>query len=169
MARAATGFVNFYTYTGREWDKETGLYYYRARYYDPMEGRFIQKDPIGFKGGVNIYAYTKNNPINFRDPTGLLSYPDPFALLGYIGCMIPCIMAEVINRPTYGLSDPAADMGTFINNLGSAIATCHQKCKRNCMAEVPSFNVSMPNPQTASVAVMITGIIVMVLLIPIGI
>jgi RHS repeat-associated protein len=44
-----------YNYTGREWDKETGLYYYRARYYDPMEGRFISKDPIGFKGGINIY------------------------------------------------------------------------------------------------------------------
>ena len=39
--------------TGREFDKETGLYYYRARYYDPMEGRFISKDPIGFKGGIN--------------------------------------------------------------------------------------------------------------------
>lgn len=60
-----------YTYTGREWDKETGLYYYRARYYDPMEGRFIQKDPIGFRGGdVNLFAYTSNNPINYTDPLG---------------------------------------------------------------------------------------------------
>ena len=45
------GFDNAYAYTGREWDKELGLYYYRARYYDPMEGRFISKDPIGFAGG----------------------------------------------------------------------------------------------------------------------
>ena len=43
-----------FTYTGREWDKETGLYFYRARYYDPMEGRFIQKDPIGLRG-VNAH------------------------------------------------------------------------------------------------------------------
>jgi len=70
--KQSTSFVNSFTYTGREWDKETGLYYYRARYYDPMEGRFISKDPIGFKGGdVNIYAYVKNNPIRFRDPRGL--------------------------------------------------------------------------------------------------
>lgn len=60
-----------FTYTAREWDKETRLYYYRARYYDPMEGRFIQKDPIGFNGGINVYVYTSNNPINRTDPSGL--------------------------------------------------------------------------------------------------
>jgi RHS repeat-associated protein len=60
-----------YTYTGREWDKETGLYYYRARYYDPMEGRFIQKDPSGFDGGINLYVYVGNSPLNRTDPTGL--------------------------------------------------------------------------------------------------
>jgi RHS repeat-associated protein len=67
-----TGFRNSYTYTGREWDKETGLYYYRARYYDPMEGRFISKDPIGFAGGdVNLYGYVQGNVINAFDPSGL--------------------------------------------------------------------------------------------------
>jgi len=61
-----------YGYTGREWDKEIGLYFYRARYYDPTMGRFISKDPIGFNGGdVNVYRYVHNNPINFIDPTGL--------------------------------------------------------------------------------------------------
>ncbi len=71
MPKQSLGFRNSYAYTGREWDKETGLYYYRARYYDPMEGRFIQKDPIGFRGGINIYAYVQNNPVNFVDPFGL--------------------------------------------------------------------------------------------------
>ncbi|GFE56722.1 RHS repeat-associated core domain-containing protein [Geobacter sp. AOG1] len=72
MVKPATGFRNSYTYTGREWDKETGLYYYRARYYDPMEGRLISKDPISFAGGdVNLYGYVQNNPINYIDPTGL--------------------------------------------------------------------------------------------------
>ncbi|WP_083761159.1 RHS repeat-associated core domain-containing protein [Pelobacter propionicus] len=61
-----------FSYTGREWDRETGLYYYRARYYDPKIGRFIQKDPISFAGGdVNLYAYVLNNPINRLDPFGL--------------------------------------------------------------------------------------------------
>ncbi|MFP3984111.1 MAG: phospholipase A2 [Desulfurivibrionaceae bacterium] len=61
-----------YTYTGRELDKETGLYFYRARYYDPQLGRFISKDPIGFEGGdFNLYGYVQNNPVNLVDPTGL--------------------------------------------------------------------------------------------------
>ena len=61
-----------YAYTGREWDKETKLYYYRARYYDPKVGRFVSKDPIGFAGGdVNLYGYAQNNPVNYTDPTGL--------------------------------------------------------------------------------------------------
>lgn len=61
-----------YTYTGREWDKETGLYFYRARYYDPYAGRFISQDPIGFAGGdVNLYGYVGNASIGFIDPLGL--------------------------------------------------------------------------------------------------
>ncbi len=62
---------NPYTYTGRQYDAETGLYYYRARYYDPKTGRFLQQDPIRFRGGVNFYAYVGNNPIKYRDPYGL--------------------------------------------------------------------------------------------------
>jgi len=60
-----------YTFTGREFDSDTGLYYYRARYYDPKVGRFVTRDPIGFKGGINQYAYAGNNPVNWTDPTGL--------------------------------------------------------------------------------------------------
>ncbi|MBU1406366.1 MAG: hypothetical protein KKE82_02685 [Proteobacteria bacterium] len=64
-----------YGYTGREWDKETGLYYYRARYYDPKGGRFISKDPIGFAGGdVNLYRYVQNNPVSNIDPSGLRTW-----------------------------------------------------------------------------------------------
>lgn len=63
--------VNPYTYTGRELDAESGLYYYRARYYDPQTGRFISEDPIGFAGGINLYAYVLNNPIRHVDPYGL--------------------------------------------------------------------------------------------------
>jgi RHS repeat-associated protein len=63
-----------YAYTGREWDKETGLYYYRARYYDPMEGRFISEDPVPLRNRtnnqLNSYTYAINNPINFNDPSG---------------------------------------------------------------------------------------------------
>jgi RHS repeat-associated protein len=65
-------------FTGREWDPEAGLYYYRARYYDPKIGRFISEDPIGFAGGdVNMFAYVGNNPLGYGDPSGLASMPLP--------------------------------------------------------------------------------------------
>ncbi|MDX9715704.1 MAG: RHS repeat-associated core domain-containing protein [Dissulfurispiraceae bacterium] len=54
-------------------NQETGLYYYRARYYDANTGRFISKDPIGFSAGdVNLYRYVGNNPVNWTDPEGLI-------------------------------------------------------------------------------------------------
>jgi len=63
---------NPFQYTGRENDG-TGLYYYRARYYHPGLQRFISEDPIGFLGGLNLYAYVGNKPVSWSDPVGLWS------------------------------------------------------------------------------------------------
>ena len=61
---------NPFQYTGRENDN-TGLYYYRARYYSSYLKRFISEDPIGLMGGVNFYSYVNNSSINWTDPLGL--------------------------------------------------------------------------------------------------
>ena len=64
---------NPFTFTGREYDAETGLYYYRARYYDPETGLFLSEDPAHFAGrDFNLYRYALNNPTTYSDPTGLL-------------------------------------------------------------------------------------------------
>jgi RHS repeat-associated protein len=63
--------VNPFQYTARESDPETGLYYYRARYYDEISGRFITEDPTGFHGGINFYNYVGNSASNQVDPFGL--------------------------------------------------------------------------------------------------
>ncbi len=63
--------ANPFLYAGQQLDPETGQYYMRARYYDPLYGRFLVRDPIRHSGGNNLYAYTSNNPINFTDSTGL--------------------------------------------------------------------------------------------------
>ncbi len=92
-AVATIGTVPQYGYTGREPD-ETGLIYYRARYYDPAIGRFTQRDPIGLQGGMNPYAYVNNNPINLVDPKGELAFVWHFM-----------ISASAANLSGYGLID----------------------------------------------------------------
>jgi RHS repeat-associated protein len=74
--------ANPFLYTGREFDSETGLYYYRARYYDPRTKRFLSKDRLWPIGG-NPYAYALNNPLLFTDPFGLCFSFDERARLFY--------------------------------------------------------------------------------------
>ena len=99
---ASDDFNNSYTFTGREWDEELGLHYYRARYYDAQTGRFISKDPIGFAGGdMNVYRYVGNGPVNLTDSIGLA--PDWFS------CWASCIEKH--------RADPVAALAA----LGSAL------------------------------------------------
>src|SRR6267378_3016966 len=66
--------TNAFLYTGREFESETGLYFYRARYYDQNVGRFISEDPARLSGdGPNFYAYAQNRPTLLVDPGGLLA------------------------------------------------------------------------------------------------
>jgi RHS repeat-associated protein len=74
-------------FTGRRYEPETGLYHYRARFYSPKLGRFLQPDPIGYAGGINVYAYCMNDPLNATDPTGLDIYAD-FGGGGPVGLFI---------------------------------------------------------------------------------
>jgi RHS repeat-associated protein len=72
LSQSAIG--NRYLWQGREYDAVTGLYYFRARWYDPVCGRWLSKDPIGISGGLNMYAFCGNNPVNFVDPMGLFRF-----------------------------------------------------------------------------------------------
>ena len=58
---------------GQQYDEESGLYYNRHRYYDPLRGRYITQDPIGLKGGWNLYTYPLS-PVNSMDPLGLYEF-----------------------------------------------------------------------------------------------
>lgn len=71
LSTQASQVPNDFTYTGREWDGLSGLYYYRARYYDAEVGRFVSEDPLGFQAGINFYIYCSGNPVSCNDPSGL--------------------------------------------------------------------------------------------------
>ena len=98
-----------FLFTGREFDFETGLYYYRARYYDPLLGRFISQDPISFAGNdANLYRYVGNSPLNATDPTGNL------ALIEY--AKLTCDIALKIKSQVKVLADCLKDLYTGIAN-----------------------------------------------------
>ncbi len=77
----SSGIGNRYLFQGREYSWATGLYNFRARWYDPLTGRWLSNDPIGISGGLNQYVAFGNNPVMFVDPWGLSAEKERFAII----------------------------------------------------------------------------------------
>lgn len=115
---------NLVQYTGRENDG-SGLYYYRARYYNPSLGRFISEDPIGLQGGPNLYAYVGGDPLSYTDPTGEFWN---FVIGGAIGGGIDLASQLIENGGNWRCVDPwqvltSAGLGAVGGGLGGRALT----------------------------------------------
>jgi RHS repeat-associated protein len=100
VAQSNAGVEFRYGYTGREQDAETGLDYYRARYYDASNGRFISEDLLGFSAGdANLTRYVGNNVVNWVDPSGQHEVKPLEAMYGLGEAMNKLIKRLELNPP----------------------------------------------------------------------
>jgi len=138
-------------YTARENDG-TGLYYYRARYYDPVLKRFVSEDPIGLAGGVNMYAYVHAQPVNNTDPLGLKTLTDKAinkiaedfgtgtaaAQFGRACGKYLCKMGQragsadsnTRDRWTLQLCEPATSLAPLARSISDPVLECMEVCNK---------------------------------------
>jgi RHS repeat-associated protein len=86
---ASNAATNNLRHPGQYFDAESGLHYNDRRYYDPATGRYLTRDPLGFGGGANLYAYAAHNPTNLIDPSGEIL---PCLAANYVRCMAACML-----------------------------------------------------------------------------
>ena len=122
-----------YKFTGKPLDDETGLYFYGARYYNPVIGRFITPDPTIQRPSdpqdLNRYTYCRNNPVNLIDPTGLGWWSKFWEKVsGFFGAVIGTIVGIVTANPllgiaTYSAISASGQSGNFGRNFGISLVS----------------------------------------------
>ena len=122
---SGTASANPAQFTGREADG-TGLYYYRARYYSPVFGRFISEDPAGFAAGdPNLYRYVGNDPVNATDPSGKFFFIAPIIPIIGVACAFGAAVGAVTELGHMLFPSPLGQRKTDWGDVaGAAIAGC---------------------------------------------
>jgi RHS repeat-associated protein len=105
---------NRYTYTAREWDATLGLHHFRARWMSGLTGRFLTRDPIGYRGGISLYEYVNSSSLSLTDPYGLCG--DDSAYKKCVKAFDKCLADSVAQRNTC-LKDAADEARDLLDRL----------------------------------------------------
>jgi RHS repeat-associated protein len=121
-----------YLWQGREYSWATGLYNFRARWYDSIIGRWLSNDPIGISGGLNQYVFVDNNPVNFTDPLGL-----DVTVIGVSGNFVAVMGADV----TFGVAISDNGWGIVLSagadvGIGFGAGGTYQRYGGNCVNDI---------------------------------
>jgi RHS repeat-associated protein len=117
----STGSIgNSFRYTGREFDPESGLHYYRTRYHDSAVGRFTSEDLTRFKGGTNFYPYVNNRPVTFTDPIGT--------------CLLQLVTSPNAHAEACGLEPKTNDRCACLCAISPNFEGCMKDCKDGCLS-----------------------------------
>lgn len=175
----SSGALNPNTFTRREYDSESGLYFLRARYYDPRLGRFLQEDPLRDVNGENLYSYAANNPVNLIDPLGLQHRPggpwhppsgvstgcSPLDSCSVLSNKIRLLKKMIDSHINWDKQNCPGRHDTEIQDLQNALNNCIAIHQRKCVQwkpkpiEVPELDPKVVIPIVVVGAVVLTCIV----------
>jgi RHS repeat-associated protein len=135
--------ANLYLFSSKEYHQNSGLVYYLKRYYDPSCQRWLNKDPIGNLGGVYLYCFIYNDPLNIVDPWGL-KYAELYSGYGAAtGVGATAVASVAVDAATGGVNIAATPAELAVGGLigaaiGRAIGTVVDQITGNDMVKSPT-------------------------------